>query len=68
MCGNGPGEFFEPQLVPRKDLIRHRVHENKKGHLKVTLCILARPTRFERVTPAFGGQISIELNIDIFML
>ena len=32
-------------------------HENKKGHLKVAFFILARPTGFEPVTPAFGGMI-----------
>ena len=33
-----------------------------RGGWTITHCFLARPRRFERPTPAFGGQYSIQLS------
>ena len=37
------------------------------GPLRAHLCLLARPTGFEPVTPAFGGQYSIQLSYGRFI-
>ena len=45
--------------------IGHEVRKNKNGRdhdQSKPLNILARPARFERTTPAFGGQYSIQLS------
>ncbi len=42
-------------------LMRHTKYENGP-HKGAHFSYLARPTRFELVTPAFGGQYSIQLS------
>ena len=53
---------IEPGACRARTEYLNQTQQTKKGHLKVTFVCLARPTGFEPVTPAFGGQYSIQLS------
>jgi hypothetical protein len=60
-----PDKFVEPGLLPTATRLRTQSQCQTHQIIKATnggLSYLARPTGFEPVTPAFGGQYSIQLS------
>ncbi len=58
LCDVQTGKFVLLRSIPRQSNGAEKI---ASAYLK-NLLFLARPTRFERATPAFGGRYSIQLS------